>query len=31
MQTATLSIIGVEHGHPAIRLWNDPSHLVTKP
>jgi broad specificity phosphatase PhoE len=30
MQTATLSIIGVEHGHPAIRLWNDPSHLVTE-
>jgi broad specificity phosphatase PhoE len=28
MQTATLSIIGVEHGHPAIRLWNDGSHLT---
>jgi broad specificity phosphatase PhoE len=28
MQTATLSIIGAEHFHPAIRLWNDPSHLA---
>ena len=28
LQTATLSIIGVEHGHPAIRLWNDGSHLA---
>lgn len=27
MGTATLSIIGEEHGHPAIRLWNDASHL----
>jgi probable phosphoglycerate mutase len=27
MSTATLSIIGVEHGQPAIRLWNDASHL----
>lgn len=26
--TATLSIIGREHGRPAIRLWNDGSHLV---
>jgi probable phosphoglycerate mutase len=26
--TATLSIIGVEHAHPAIVLWNDPSHLA---
>ena len=25
--TATLSIVGREHGHPAIRLWNDGSHL----
>jgi broad specificity phosphatase PhoE len=27
LQTATLSVIGVEHGHPAIVLWNDASHL----
>ena len=26
--TATLSIVGREHGRPAIRLWNDGSHLV---
>lgn len=25
--TATLSIIGREHGRPSIRLWNDGSHL----
>ncbi|MDQ3656737.1 MAG: histidine phosphatase family protein [Chloroflexota bacterium] len=25
--TATLSIVGREHGRPAIRLWNDGSHL----
>jgi broad specificity phosphatase PhoE len=25
--TATLSVVGVEHGHPAIELWNDASHL----
>ena len=25
MGTATLSIIGQEHGHPSIRLWNEPS------
>jgi probable phosphoglycerate mutase len=25
--TATLSIVAVEHGHPAIVLWNDASHL----
>lgn len=26
--TATLSIIAPEHGHPAIVLWNDSSHLL---
>jgi broad specificity phosphatase PhoE len=26
--TATLSVIGAEHAHPAIVLWNDPSHLA---
>lgn len=31
MGTATLSIIGEEHGHPAITLWNDPSHLPDAP
>ncbi|MEX2195153.1 MAG: histidine phosphatase family protein [Thermoleophilaceae bacterium] len=25
--TATLSIVAVEHSHPAIVLWNDASHL----
>lgn len=25
--TATLSVVGVEHAHAAIRLWNDASHL----
>jgi probable phosphoglycerate mutase len=27
LSTATLSIIGSEHGHPAVALWNDASHL----
>ena len=26
--TATLSIVSVEHAHPAIVLWNDASHLA---
>lgn len=25
MGTATLSVIGEEHGHPALRLWNEPA------
>jgi broad specificity phosphatase PhoE len=27
LATATLSILGEEHGRPAVRLWNDDSHL----
>nr|MBA3349253.1 histidine phosphatase family protein [Actinomycetota bacterium] len=27
LSTATLSIVGREHDRPAIRLWNDGSHL----
>ncbi len=27
LDTASLSIVGSEHGEPAIRLWNDVSHL----
>ena len=27
MHTATLSVIGTEHGFPAIQLWNDSWHL----
>lgn len=27
LDTAALSIVGSEHGEPAIRLWNDLSHL----
>jgi probable phosphoglycerate mutase len=27
LSTASLSIVGEDHGHPAITLWNDESHL----
>ena len=27
MHTATLSVIGLEHGFPALQLWNDSEHL----
>jgi probable phosphoglycerate mutase len=27
LSTASLSVIGVEHEQPAVRLWNDESHL----
>ncbi len=28
LATATLSILGDEHGRAAVRLWNDGSHLA---
>ena len=29
LDPATLSKVGMDHGHPAIRLWNEASHLPT--
>jgi probable phosphoglycerate mutase len=31
LDPASLSIVGAEHAAPALRLWNDASHLLARP